>query len=157
MAAYASTTTVDQKNAERISRNMGMITGVCDVTNYNTTLVEITKITRFFVTVFSVLAGISDNGHTFLWVRASKAFKAFKTALPTGSVVVTGGQAAGTAVQITPDTDAGVFGKTAATTRTIPFATFGLVFTAGGLALAESASDVDVGEAQFVAFGLIRE
>jgi len=42
------------------------------------------------------------------------------------SVTVTGGQAAGPALQITPDSNAGVLGKTAATTRTIPGATFGL-------------------------------
>lgn len=40
-------------------------------------------------------------------------------------VTVTGGQAAGAAVQILPDSDAGVFGKTAATTRNIPGRTFG--------------------------------
>lgn len=44
--------------------------------------------------------------------------------LPT--VTVTGGQAAGPGLQITPDSNAGVLGKTTATTRTIPGATFGL-------------------------------
>lgn len=43
------------------------------------------------------------------------------------NVVVTGGQGAASALQINPDSNAGVLGKTAATTRTIPGATFGLV------------------------------
>ena len=40
--------------------------------------------------------------------------------------IITGGQVAGAALQITPDTDAGVLGKVAVTTRTIPGLTFGL-------------------------------
>lgn len=43
------------------------------------------------------------------------------------NVTVVGGQSAGPGLQITPDSAAGVLGKTAATTRTIPGATFGLV------------------------------
>lgn len=43
------------------------------------------------------------------------------------NVKVTGGQAAGPGLQITPDSAAGVLGKTTATDRTIPGATFGLI------------------------------
>ena len=36
------------------------------------------------------------------------------------ALTIVGGQAAGVAIQFTPDTDAGVVGKTTATTRTLP-------------------------------------
>lgn len=161
MAAYASTTTIDTAKAERISSNLWMLTGICDVTNYNTTLVEIKGITRYFVSgrTFSVLGGLSDNGHLLIWNRTSKAFKAYRTALGTtaGNITIVGGQAAGAALQIEPDTAAGVLGKTAATTRAIPIATlFTAAPTVAAAALAEVASDVDVGEVQFVAFGIGR-
>lgn len=41
--------------------------------------------------------------------------------------VITGGQGAASALQINPDSNAGVLGKTVATTRTIPGRTLGLI------------------------------
>jgi hypothetical protein len=62
-------------------------------------------------------------GFRFVFDNAAKRIIAHR-AVP--DVTVTGGQGAGAALQILPDTNAGVLGKTAATTRTIPGATFGL-------------------------------
>ena len=76
MAAYAATVTLDIPHVERISRNLGILTGICDVTNYNSTLVAITGITGYFKTILSCIAeGTSDNGYLFTWITASLAFK----------------------------------------------------------------------------------
>lgn len=92
------------------------------------------------------------GGYTFEYVKSSGKVKAYRAGNDVPDVVVTGGQGAGTALQMTPDTAAGVLGKTAATTRTIPGATFGL--TAKPAALAEAgAIDLHLIEARFFAIG----
>jgi hypothetical protein len=83
-------------------------------------------------------------GFTFVYDYVAgkvKAFAAGQSALP--NVVVTGGQGAGPGLQITPDSNAGVLGKTTATTRTIPGATFGLVASGAG-ASGEVAATTDL-------------
>lgn len=80
MAAYAQTTTLDTPHTERISRNLGIISGKCDITNYNQTGVEITDITDHFKTLFRVLVdGASDEGHICRWNTTDKCFHAFNT------------------------------------------------------------------------------
>lgn len=48
MAAYASTVTRTTPNVQRISRDLGILTGTIDITNYNATTTEETGITRYF-------------------------------------------------------------------------------------------------------------
>lgn len=69
------------------------------------------------------------------------------------SVVVTGGQSAGPALQITPDSNAGVLGKTAAGTRTIPGATFGLVASSASLVEVTNGTNVSTVTIQGRAIG----
>jgi len=77
MAAYAASVVKDTPRVERISRNLGILHGEVNITNYNSTLVEIEDITDYFVRVLTVVAGISDEGYLFEWVDASGAFKAY--------------------------------------------------------------------------------
>lgn len=102
------------------------------------------------VTAAQVGLGVIDDlliepagGYTFSYVKSTGKVIAY-TAGGSGveSVTVVGGQAAGEALQITPDSNAGVLGKVAATTRTIPAATFGLVAAAAiaGAEVANAAS-----------------
>ncbi len=78
MATYAATVSMDFPQVERISRNMGMISGTCDLTTYSKTGVEITDITRYFQTITAVNCdGISDNGCIFRWSRTDKCFHAY--------------------------------------------------------------------------------
>lgn len=154
MAAYASTVTLDRSRMERISRNYGFVIGKCDITNYNTTGAEITDITKFFndtTTPIRVINdGMSDNGYIVRWNTTDKCFHAFypvsahshslkfKSGTPTADVefdgtdiVSTGGGSVAEDV-----TTSGVQDTTAQPG-------------------AEVANDVDVGEVNFVAFGLI--
>ena len=182
MAAYAATVTSDLKRAVKIDQvtGIGMFVGKCDITNYNSTRVEITGITGKLRSLIEVLCtAISDNGYLIRWDKTDKAFKAYyptaadtpagtitNGAITDGAVTVVGGQAAGSALQIEPDSDAGVLGKTVANTRTIPQATFGVAATTQGTSTfagtagaaaagTEVANDVDVGVVEFVAYGLV--
>ena len=79
MAAYAVTVTFDQPMTERWGRTLAAITGVVDITNYNSTLAEITEITnRFKILRIVIPDGKSDAGYAFDWVPASKAFKVWQ-------------------------------------------------------------------------------
>lgn len=79
MAAYAATVTSLLDRGRKIDQvtGIGMFAGECNVSNYNTTLAEITGITGKFKTVIAVVAGTSDEGYIFEWVDASGAFKAY--------------------------------------------------------------------------------
>lgn len=68
----------------------------------------------------------SDSGYTMAYDYTNKKVQVFVDGGNLPTVTVTGGQAAGPALQITPDSAAGVLGKTTATNRVIPGATFGL-------------------------------
>lgn len=79
MAAYAQTTTIDQRVPFKVPGQPGykMLTGSINLTNYNATLAEITAITgKFKSTPRVVLDGVSSGGHLVQWVPASKAVKA---------------------------------------------------------------------------------
>lgn len=118
MAAYASTVTAVMKRAVKIDSvlGIGMFVGECNITNYNTTLAEITDISKKFKSVLAVVAAVSDNGHLFEWIDATKSFK---VVTPTN------------ASDQTPTADIAAAGA------------------------AEAATDVDVGSAHFIAYGLI--
>lgn len=79
MAAYAQTTTIDQRVPFKVPGQPGykMITGSINLTNYNATLAEITAITgKFKAAPRVILEGISSGGHLVTWVAASKSVKA---------------------------------------------------------------------------------
>lgn len=84
-------------------------------------------------TIAPALIGLHTIEHmAVISTSGSDAFYNFSTGniqvgnhLP--NIVVTGGQGAASALQINPDSNAGVLGKTQATTRTIPPDTFGFL------------------------------
>lgn len=78
MTAYTETTTLVPAHAERISRNFGFIFGTCDITNYNTTGVEITDITGHFQSAPTVICEqASDNNYAVQWDTTDKCFHAY--------------------------------------------------------------------------------
>lgn len=79
MAAYAATVTLKPTGRPfKVGNSLEMIKGTVDITNYNTTLAEITAITDLFRDVPIVVPGaITDNGYLITWIAASKAFKAW--------------------------------------------------------------------------------
>tara|TARA_Y100000310_G_scaffold334355_1_gene413962 strand:- start:1094 stop:1570 length:477 start_codon:yes stop_codon:yes gene_type:complete len=155
MAAYAATVTVDIDD-ERISRNLSILVGKCDITNYNTTGAEITGITSKFATLLvCVCEGLSDNGYLVRWDRTDSCFHAFY-AQPEHDhnfTIIGGTAAAGTD---TLAVKALVLGKEEATNKTVvgaDNATKGGVVQSTAGASAEVASDVDIGVVNFYAIG----
>lgn len=150
MSAYAATIVTPMYRPLKIGNDLILFRGTVDVTNYNTTVAEITGITgKFFdgePTV--VLGGISDNGYLVSWDPTDKGIKAWyptKTlATHTHAIAVT----AGTAGNAVTD-NSGVLESSGGED---------LVTEAGGGitagASAEVANDVDVGLVQFIAIGL---
>lgn len=69
----------------------------------------------------------NDSGYVCAYDYTAQKVLVYQAGANLPSVKVTGGQAAGPGLQITPDSAAGVLGKTTATDRTIPGATFGLI------------------------------
>lgn len=136
MAVYAQTTTLDQVKAMRIggSGPWGVVTGVCNLSNYNSTRAEITTITGQFIsggTLRIVPCSESSAGYRVVWDSASKAFKAFRTAASGAAITVSG----------TP------LGSVAAPTVNIGSAavgdgTAGIGIASGGTALVHSAAAV---------------
>ena len=96
---------------------IGRYVGKCDVTNYNTTLAEITAITGKFRNLLQVVCTtVSDNGFAARWDATGKAFKAytptnFSDQTPTADIV------AGAALEAAIDDDVGV----------VEFVAFGLI------------------------------
>ena len=84
----------------------------------------------------------TSGGYTAEYDATTGKIKAAIGVTGVPSVLVTGGQGAGAALQILPDTNAGVLGKTTATNRTIPGATFGLVAAAGSPAEVADTTDL---------------
>ena len=100
MAAYASTTTLDQLRAQPIGKGIGVIYGTVDVTNYNATVAEITDITeKFRGTPTVLLASCSDNGFLGSWDDSGLAVKCWA---PTSA-------GAGAGTECSTDDDAGAF------------------------------------------------
>ena len=82
MTAYTSTVTFDQANgAEKISKNLGILTGTIDVTNYNTTGAEITDITtKYFQECHRVILDpMTDNGYFIRWDVTDKCVHAYRS------------------------------------------------------------------------------
>ena len=143
MASYASTVTLDSNRAERFSNNFGMVVGKCDITNYNTTGAEITAITKYFIKSPRVMTdGFSDNGYMVRWNTTDKCFHAYYPKSAQAAVVTD-------KVTIAASGSANITDGQSCTVA----ATFRSAVDVG--AGSEVASDVDVGEVNFMAVGLI--
>jgi hypothetical protein len=117
MAAYAETVTLDHRKAINLGGSMAVLSGRCNITNYNTTVAEITDITGHFQNDPVVIcSGVSESGYLVHWDRTDKGFKAFYPTIASDQ---------------TPTAD--------------------IVAAAG----TEVVNDVDIGEVQFVAFGIV--
>ena len=79
MAAYAASVTSLMRRAVKVDavNGIGVYAGRVDLTNYNTTLAEITDITRKFRDIIAVIGGTAEGGNWVEWVPASKSFKAY--------------------------------------------------------------------------------
>ena len=110
MAAYAATVTALMKRAVKVDQvtGIGMYVGKCDVTNYNTTVTEITGITGKFRNLLQVIcSSISDNGYLLRWDATDKGFKAYyptdvSDQTPTADIV------AAAASEVANDVDVGI-------------------------------------------------
>lgn len=90
MAAYAATVTLTDTTSHRLIPGLRIVMGTVDVTNYNTTLAEITDITKHFRDAPTVLlGGISDNGFLVAWNSSSKAVKAWYPTIAQSQASVT--------------------------------------------------------------------
>ena len=163
MAAYAATVTVPDVVAKKIAATgLGILRGSVALSNYNSTLAEITGITNMFRSAPTVVAGgCSSNGYIVAWDTTSKAFKAWypsKAQTHNHDLLIIGGQAEGTTDIINAANAAASLGKEEATNLTIAKAN---VATKGGVvsetlaaaAGTEVANDVNVGTIQFFAIG----
>jgi hypothetical protein len=110
MAAYASTVTLHTDGVERISRNLGLVVGKIDITNYNATTVEETTITRLFKTsgqsafpkgILSLSVTSSENGYVLGFDKTTGKFKAYHGDNNNASD--------GPLVEVPDDTDLGTF------------------------------------------------
>ena len=171
MAAFASAVTITSQGCERISRNLGILTGKIDITNYNTTPTEITDITRYFKTssetglekgiVFAQFTS-SENGYVLGFDKSTGKVKAYR-ATPSGTnskpaIKITKG-AVGSSLETGLSADAAAAtlnNNTIAATLTV---TGDIVqaptFTGTAAALTEVASDVDLGTFDFVVIGRV--
>ena len=104
MAAYAATVAISNAQPERTGRRFGQIMGTVNVTNYNSTLVELTDITKNFidsgaVDIVVLSDGVSDSGFQFSWDSTSKSFKAWYSDLSEATD--------GPLIEVVDDTDVG--------------------------------------------------
>lgn len=168
MAAYAATITLDFPTPGAVGNTkMGLLSGTCNLTNYNSTLVELTSITGRFLPngkLRVVAGGLSSNGYVIKWDSSSKAFRAYRTAAQT---VTPSGSITASAPTITTTTNAGttepVYTNGGALTQTTgatgitgvqaPTITDARTFAGAAGALAQSANDANVGTFDFIAVG----
>lgn len=162
MAAYAASVTIN--NTMKAVGALGVVSGVIDVTNYNTTLAEITGVTgQFRGDPWNVMVDpISENGYIVRWDYTSLAIKAY---YPTISLthdhdfLVIGGGTVVTDGNLGVDAS-GDLVKVEAANLTIE----GADSAADGGVLSEAlaaaagsevVADVDIGTVRFLAFGKI--
>jgi hypothetical protein len=175
MAVYAATVTLDTPRPGRLGNtSMGVISGSCHITNYNSTAVAIAAITKAFLPggkLTVVPNGISSAGFIMAWNAAASAFKAYGTA---GADITVG------AGSITADPPTLVVASGTAATHPVGMSTVGGShfvsdagysvsgsgggWTAGAItdtrtlstaagAIAEASNDQDVGTFTFLAIG----
>lgn len=82
MAAYASSVALLDESSEKLAGTpLRVVRGTLTVSNYNSSLAEITGITKHFLTApIVVLGGVFSGGnHVGQWNAASKSVKAWVT------------------------------------------------------------------------------
>lgn len=148
MAAYAATVTLDAPKPGRLGNTpMGVLSGTCNLTNYNTTQAEITTITKAFLTggkLRVVADGLSSLGYVCKWDTTAKAFKAYRQGGGTGTITTSSGNPATHPLGVT-----GASGSLVS--DTIYTGVTGVVTT--GAALVEAASDTNIGTFNFIIVG----
>src|SRR6266436_2982761 len=83
MAAYASTTALDQRTAARFGNGgFRLLAGQCNITNYNAVKVKPTFVGEFRTLFRVVCDGISTLGYITRWDNAAQSFKCFTAANP---------------------------------------------------------------------------
>ena len=148
MAVYAATVTLDTPKPGRLGNSpMGVLSGTCNLSNYNTTQSEITTITKAFLPngkLRVVADGLSSNGYAVKWDTTAKAFKAYRVGTGTGTLTIASGTAATHPV--------GVSGASGNLVSDTTYSGIGTVATAAA-ALAEAANDINVGTFNFIVVG----
>lgn len=143
MAVYAATVTLDSPTPGRLGNTpFGVIGGTCDLTNYNQTLAEITAITGMFLPggkIRVIADTLTSNGYAVKWDTTGKAFKAYRTNTP----LLT--SASGTVSH--------PLGATASSGTIVADAIYTGVVVGPAAALAEVASDINIGTFNFVVVG----
>jgi hypothetical protein len=126
---------------------MGVLSGTCNLSNYNQTLAEITTITKAFLTggkLRVVADGLTSNGYVVKWDTTGKAFKAYRQGGGTGTLTIASGTATTHPV--------GVSGAAGTLVSDTTYSGIGTVATTGA-ALTEAASDTDIGTFNFIIVG----
>ncbi len=167
MAAYAAAVSlVGTRSSLRLQHSrIAVLFGTINVTNYNSTLVEISGISNLYrgTAYLVVLGGLSDTGYAGEWIDATQAVKCwYPSAAQTHDhdFFISGGEAAATTARIATYAT-NILGKEAATDITIAgadSATKGGVLseTLAAKAGSQVANDVDVGAFKFFAIGVGR-
>lgn len=169
MAVYAQTTTLDYPKPGRLGNlPIGVISGTCNITNYNDTVAEITAITKAFLPggkLRVVPNGISSGGFIVKWDATSKAFRAYSTVganvTPSGgsitasapTITTASGNPATAPIGVITGALAQTAGATGITGVQAPTITDTRTFAAAAGALAEAADDSVVGTFDFIAVG----
>lgn len=158
MAAYAAAVTSPMRKPQRVSESLYVYHGQINVTNYNSTLAEITGITgKFRGTPTVVLSGISESGYLCHWDPTTEAVKCFypntahqhQQAITTGSTTAAD-STSGTFVEDSAAAETALVAMGLAVDTTVDIGnTVANTAAAGG----EVANDVDVGLVYFTAFG----
>lgn len=160
MAAYAQTTVIDLRTSERLHLSrLAILYGTIDVTNYNTTLAEITGITsRFRGTPRVMLGGISTLGFMGTWIAASKSVKCFYPSVAHQHDFVVGSGTIGTNMEIGLDlnTNAGKVEGAAGITAERTLSTNTPVASKAAGAATQVVADVNIGVFEFFAIGIGR-
>lgn len=148
MAAYAATITLDSPRPGRLGNSpFGVLSGTCNLSNYNSTLAEITTITKAFLAggkLRVVADGLSSNGYAVKWDTTGKAFKAYRTAAGAASLA---------AASSNPATHPlGVSGAGGNIVSDTTYSNIGGITTPAA-SLAEVANDVNIGTFNFIIVG----
>lgn len=160
MSAYASSVTSTMIKAVKVDsvKGIGLFVGQCDITNYNSTLVEITAITGKFRTMLTVVAGVSDNGYLVQWDSSDEAFKAYYPVTAHAhdfKVESSGTIGSNMTLGLSSDSNSATLEGGSGITAPRTLSTSSPVQAATASAGSEVANDVDVGEVEFIAYGLI--
>jgi len=154
MAAYAATATLPDLKAKKLAgTGLGIVRGTVTLSNYNSTLAEITGITGMFRSAPTVILGaVSSLGYLVAWDTTSKAIKAFYP-MPahthTLHFATTAAANAVTAAANALRTGAAAFDVAGVANASGE----GGVVNATAIPGAEVAADVNIGVISFVAFG----